>query len=267
MSNLSNNLSKAFKNFGKILDKKSPEILLGCGIAGFFSSIILVAKETPRAVKALDDLYLELDAKEEELTKPKLIFEEVKAVAPIYAPAAVTATLSTLCVLGSYKIGSRRTAAIATAYEITQKNFKDYQARTKEVVGDKKEEQIRQQVMQKRLDEDENKELSKEIVVTDGYVLCYDSYYGRYFRSNVEELTKIVSELNLRLRDNIDNFVPLNDFYYEVGLRPVAGGDDIGWYADDGDIDLKYDTILAPDKTPCLSVIYEISPRWGKTYR
>ena len=67
-----------FKSFchktNKYINKHSPELLLGTAIAGFITTVIMVAKEAPVAKEKLDKLH---DTTEfNELSKPKKVFEE-----------------------------------------------------------------------------------------------------------------------------------------------------------------------------------------------
>ena len=113
--------------FGRTIDKYSPEILIGCGLVGFATTVVLVAKEAPIAKEKVDDLHKELGGIDEEITKTKVIFEEVKTVLPVYAPAIISGAVSCGCILGSHYISSRRTAALATCYELAQSNLIEYQ--------------------------------------------------------------------------------------------------------------------------------------------
>ena len=114
---LSKRFSKFVKKTGRMIDKHSPAILIGCGLVGFGTTVVLVAKEAPIARDKLDEVHKELGKREEEVSKGRVIFEETKAVLPIYAPAIVSGTVACGCILASYRISSKRTAALATAYE------------------------------------------------------------------------------------------------------------------------------------------------------
>lgn len=60
-----------------------------------------------------------------------------------------------------------------------------------------------------------------------------------------------------------DMYISLNDFYYEIGLRGISIGDDIGWDIDRGYIDLDFSSQLAEDGVPCLVIDYGVAPRYG----
>jgi hypothetical protein len=97
------------------------------------------------------------------------------------------------------------------------------------------------------------------IVTGKGDTLCYDTISGRYFKSDIEKIRKIVNDLNLRLRD--ENSISLNEFYYEFGLDSIKIGDDIGWNISiNGYIEPHFSSQLASDGTPCLVLDYMCGP-------
>lgn len=261
LNNLTKKLKNGLKVLGKKLDKHSPEILIGCGLVGFASTVVLVAKESPIAKERLEELHEHLAEVDEELSKPQIIFEEFKTVAPIYAPAAITGTVSVACILGSYKIGNKRTAALATAYELTQSRLIDYQDKVKETLGEKKEAKIRKDIAQDKVNSNppapEITGYGSEVVMTDGKSLFYDPYGGRYFRSSVEEVRRAEKIISDRLIQEM--FVPLNDFYYEIGLSGTKAGDDVGFNVEDG-IEILFNSCVAPDMTPCMVIEYYTKP-------
>lgn len=258
MGNFMENLNRGLRNAASTLRKHSPEILMGAGIVGFVSTVVMVAKESPRVKEELDILYEEIDEREENgetFTKPQLIFEEIKVAAPIYAPAFITGSLSIVCVLGSYKIVTKRTAAFAAAYELASSNLKKYREKTKELYGDKKEEKIRNEVAKDIL---EDNPPTNEVLVTDGKILFYDTVSGRYFKSTVDEVRKAEKKISERLP--VESWVTLNEFYYEIGISNIKLGDELGFNVGDG-IDIYFNSTVAPGEIPCLVMEYMAEPR------
>jgi hypothetical protein len=93
----------------------------------------------------------------------------------------------------------------------------------------------------------------------DERVLFFDVYSGRYFQTDsVETVRKVVNDLNDRLF--AEDFVPLNDFYFGVGLPNVEFGDEVGWHVIDGSVQVKYDSFLKNDR-PGVTVSFELKPR------
>ena len=118
------------------------------------------------------------------------VIETAKTVAPYVAPAVVFASAGAGCILISNQITLDRGAAAMMAYTITQESLRDYRAKTREIVGERKEKEIKEAVAKDILER--NPSAGKEIIITgDGDHLCYDKLSGRYFKSNIEKLKKI----------------------------------------------------------------------------
>lgn len=251
------NLKQLCRNAGRVIDKYSPEILIGCGLVGFATTCMLVAHEAPIAKEELDDLHAKLGESDEEISKAKIIFEEAKTVLPIYAPSIISGVMSCGCILGSYRISSKRTAALATAYEFANSSLIEYQNKVVEKLGEKKEKEIRHEISEDKIKKNPPPEDykssyggingGKEEVYTDGLYLFYDNYTGRYLRSNSEIIAKAEKRITERLFTEM--WVSLNEFYWELGVGPTDAGDDFGFNVDDGiDIDISESTKL-PDGT------------------
>ena len=237
------NLNKTFRKLGKKIDKYSPEILIGCGLVGFVTTVILVAHEAPIAKERLDDLHRELGESDEEITKAGVIFKETKAVLPVYAPAIVSGAVSCGCILGSYHISSKRTAALATAYELANSSLLEYQQKVVEKLGEKKEAEIRHEMHEDELKKDPPEKVNNEVVYTDG-MTTFKDFAGRYFRSNVDKVRRAEKVISERLYTEM--YVPLNDFYWELDIGPTAIGDYLYFSVDNG-IEVVMDPVKNTD--------------------
>ena len=82
---------------------------------------------------------------------------------------------------------------------------------------------------------------------------------GRYFKSSRNQIDRIINILNARMRDEM--FISLNELYLELDIPPVELGNEFGWDIDNGYIEVAYDTTLASDSTPCLTITYLVKPR------
>ncbi len=249
-------LSKAVKNAKLTVAKKSPEILVGIGIAGMVTTVVLAVKATPKAIVLMEQ-------KKEELKEDKLSpVEVVKAAWKCYIPAAVIGCASITCVIGASTVHARRNAALATAYSLSQSALREYRGKVIETFGEKKEQTVRDAVAKEKISQ--NPIVNKEIFLTKrGDTLCYDSLSGRYFKSDADMLRKAENTLNRLLINDV--YVSLNEFYYEIGLPPTKIGDDLGWNLYDGGcgmIELYFSSHLTADDTPCLVIDYNIAPKY-----
>lgn len=243
---------KVINDVGKKLDRRSPEILAGIGIAGMVTTVVLAVKATPKALTLIDEASNEKNA---ELTKA----EVVKAGWKPYVPAAITGVMSATCIIGSVRIGARRIAAISTAYKLTETAFSEYKEKVIETIGEKKEKAIKDKIDKDKV---EKESVSKSsIIITDkGNTLCYDASAGRYFKSDIETIKKAVNEINRQMV--YDQYVSLNEFYDELGLDHTDLGDDLGWNLDNGLLEVDFSSQIAEDGTPCIVISYNVAPRY-----
>lgn len=253
--------------------KHSPEILTGIGVAGMITTTILAVRATPKALQLIeeeknrrnDEMWEELSEQNEEHN-----FEEIEKLSPVdvvkttwkcYVPAAVTGVLSVTCVISALSVNTRRNAALATAYKLSETALSEYREKVIETVGEKKERTIREKVAQEKIDK--NPISKSEIYITGkGQTLCMDAVSGRPFRSDIDTIKKVVNELNKRMLNN-EMYISLNEFYNEVGLRSTKLGDQLGWNLHkEGLIELDFSATITEEGEPCIYVDYLVAPRY-----
>ena len=272
-------LSYTMKNIRYSLRRYSPEILTGMGITGMITTTIMAVKATPKALKLLDEEvqyriqnnYRDDDKNIDGLIKVtgdensdleyyKLPIKDViKATWLCYIPAAITGTVSIICLIGASSVNFRRNAALATAYTISETALKEYQEKVIETIGEKKERSIKDAIAKDRIEKNPVNE-SQVIVTNKGETLCYDMLSGRYFKSDIDKIKKIINELNHRLLTEM--YISLNDLYYELGLDTVKLGDELGWNVDKGLIDVHFSSQLANGERPSLVLDFKIPPQY-----
>lgn len=252
------NWKMAMKHFGHTLKRKSPEILTGIGIAGMITTTILAVKATPEALRRIE-------RKKQELRKKKLEPKEtIQAAGKCYIPAAVTGTVSVACLIGASVENGRRNAALATAASLAESTLREYRGKVVETLGEKKEKTAILDSMDK--DEVNKNPPPKEMLeqpISEGgtaKILCCDALFGRYFYSNIDTLKRSVNEINRRMSVMVEPYVSVNDFYQEVGERPIEIGDDLGWNVNKGLLELSFSSQLYNGTTPCLVFRYLTPP-------
>lgn len=241
------------KNSRKFLGKHSPEILTGLGITGFITSTVLAVKATPKALSLIDDQKLRLG--EENLTP----IETIKVAWKPYVPSILLGLASTSCIIGATGINKRRNAALAAAYTMSERALVRYRNKVIDALGDKKEKEIQEKVAQDEVND--NKVKDQQVIITSkGNTLFMDSLSGRYFRSDIDTIKKKINDLNRRLV--FEQYISVNDLYYELGLKSTKNGSFMGWNLDEGLIEVEYNTALADNDEPCIVIDYDISPRY-----
>lgn len=241
-------IKKLRSNVVNAISDKSPEILIGFGLAGMLTSTVLAVKATPKALDILEQ-------EDRELSK----VDKVKLTWKCYAPAAIGYCASAACIIGANSVNSKRNAVLAGAYKISEAALLEYRDKVTEVLGEEKEKEIRDSIAEDRVRKTERK--GEVIVAGKGDTLCYDMHSGRYFKSNMDEIKRKLNEINYKLMQ--DNILSVNDFYDQIGLDPINTGYDFGWLVDDGLIQLYFTSILTEDGQPCLAVHFDNMPRMG----
>lgn len=235
----------------KTLVEHGPAICTGLAIAGFAGSVFSAVKATTKASMLIEERKIDLET--DKLTP----METVRAVWFCYIPTAALFTISVGLIFGANNASAKRNAALATAYTLTETAFKDYKDKVVETIGEKKEKDIRGNVVKDKLEKNPVKD--NEIVITaKGDSLCYEPLSGRYFKSDIEKIRKAVNEINRRLI--LDSYVSLNEFYDELGLEYTELGDDLGWRIESGLLEIDYYTQLAKNGEPCLAMDYVVRP-------
>ena len=262
-------VTKIFNMVKRTVGKKSPEILIAFGIAGMITTTVLAVKATPKAVEKINE---EKKKQNEEFVK-KITGEEsgavvgfklkkkdiIKVTWKYYIPAAVSGAASIACIIGANTVHSKRNAAIATAYKLSEKALAEYKGAVLEEVGEEKAKTIKDRVVQKQLDD--NPASNNQVIITGhGKQLCYDGISGRYFESDLETIRAAVNRVNRNM--TYDMYVSLSDFYDELELEHTDMSDDLGWNLDDGLLEIDYGTRLADNGKPCITLEYHVAPRY-----
>lgn len=245
------------KDIGRAISKNSPTILTAFGVAGLISTVVLAIKATPKAIEILDREKM-FRYQEENDPAPLTPLDVIELTWKEYVPTAVMGGMTIACMIGSNHINLRRNAALVSLFTVTESALKEYEAKVRGEIGEKKEEKIRGEISQDHLDRAPVNE--KAIIFTGhGNYLCFDDFSKRYFRSDIEAIRRAQNIFNQRLLR--EGWLCINEFYYEIGLEPIELGDEFGWIAERNLMEIRYDTKMAKDSNePCLVVGYSVTP-------
>ena len=248
------NLATIAKDIRKFASKRSPEILTGIGIAGMITTTILAVRATPKALELIEE------QKEEESVDELSSFEVVKIAWKPYIPAMVTCVVSTACLIGASSVNTKRNAALATAYKLSETALSEYREKVVETIGEKKERIVRDKVAEERVKK--NPVSKNEVIVTgNGKTLCFDPISGRYFMCSIETIKRAENELNKQMLHDISGYVSLNEFYDELGLDHTSVGNDLGWNTNQL-IDIDFSSQLNDNGEPSVVLDYLVAPKY-----
>lgn len=247
------NIQNAFRNAERFAIDNSPAILTAVAVGGTVTTAIFAGKASFKAAEILreDDRFNQMT-----FDSPKeRAIEQVKLTWTLYIPAVGVGTATIASIVFANQIGTRRAAAMAAAYSMSEKAFSEYREKIVEKIGESKEQEARDEIAQERVER--NPLGSQVIVMNDREVLCFDQYTGRYFNSTMETLKQAQNKINYRMIR--ENYASLNDFYDCVGLDWVPTGDDVGWNSDQM-LELSFSTVLSEDQRPCIAIDFHTVP-------
>ena len=182
-----------------------------------------------------------------------------------YAPAAVLLGLSWFCIYGSCRESNKRIATLASAYILSETARKEYQEKAKAIFGNKKTQDIRDEIIQDRINKNPaskaqvaNVDIPNQSNTPDLH-LWYDVISDRYFYSSAERIRRC--ELDAQRMLDKNGFVSINDIYYILGLKDIPIGNDIGWKKDmNPDVQLIIGGALDENNNPIGTLEMDVHP-------
>lgn len=244
------------KHARKFVIDNTPGILTALGVTGALTTAYLTGKASFKAAEIIANAQEKYDF--DEKGRPLETQEKVELVWKEYIPAAGVAAATIACIIGANHIGTRRAAALASAYSLSEKAFTEYKDKVVEKVGEKKNQQIHDEIAQDRMSKDPAS--SSKVVVLTGEILCYDRWSGRYFTSDMETIRKAVNDINAQI--NNDYYASLTDLYDRIGLDATDESDEVGWNSDKL-LDVTFSTMQSDTGKPCLTIAFDVRPIRG----
>lgn len=237
----------------KFVIDNSPTILSAIGAMGVVSTAVLTAKAAPKAAIDVSNDILENGAPK---TRMESAMRTIKITWRHYAPAVVSGISAIVCIAAAQKTNLKRQAALIGAYSVSNEAFKEYRERAEDLLGKKKSGELNSEILEKKLEKNPPTK-TNVIVSSGGDMLCYDTFSGRYFKSDVETIRAAVNEFNKDLI--VHSYASLNDFYGKLDIPFSVVGDELGWTVDKF-LEVEFDSALAENNTPCLAIRYTVDP-------
>lgn len=246
----------------KFVADNSPGILTGLAVAGTVTTAVLAGKAGYSAAM------MEIPLKEtkhyaedgQELASsydPIQGFEIVKLVWKEFIPAAIVGAATVTCVIGANHINSRRAAAIAAAFKLSEELANEYKERVVKTLGAQKEEKMRAELAKDQMLRSPGAET---VIIVGSEVLIHDALSGRFFKNEWSKIERAVNEIN----HQINNYyhASLTEFYEKIGLTGTVFSDEVGWNSDEL-LDIKPAAVLLDDGRPAISIAFRTTPIRG----
>lgn len=255
-------LSAKFKVLEKLAIDNSPALLTAVGVVGTIATAVLTHKAATKSERMLQDNLDQLidihgsanqifkaGAYPDKKTKVKLVWKN-------YIPPVVVGGLTITSIVGSHRIGSKRAAALAAAYTLSERTFTEYREKVTQKFGESKHRQVQDEIAQDRINANPISE-SNVVIIGTGDAMCYDMLSGQYFRGSVEGIRKAANNVNYMILHN--GYASLTEFYHEIGLAPTDLSEELGWNQDNL-IDLDFSGVVGSDGQPCLAFRFQVKP-------
>ncbi len=198
------------------LERASPTILAVVSGVGVVATAVLSAKATPKAI-AIKQAY---ESAEHDEPDKKTTYKAVLDCSKCYVPTAITGIVTISCIFGGHAISQKRQKALMGAYVALGAAFSNYKSQVAATYGAEAEKEIQKAA-------NETGEQSKDDVNLYTFIVPgLDEPIERTWGA------VLAAEYNTNYFLQKDGYASLNDFYKELDLPPVEGGDEVGWSFD-----------------------------------
>lgn len=198
--------------------RHATKILCGLAIGTEAAAIYCTAKEAPIVKERL-----------EELGPDATNWQKIKTAGKIYLPAAGFMLVSMGSIIGGTVIGDHRLQVADGLLSLSNATIAGYQKKLVDAVGKEKAQEVEDQVAQQLMHENPP-EVSNVISTGMGDQLIFDPLSGRYFTHDLNKVIAAANKINKRIICEI--WVPVNEWYAELGLDEVGLGNTSGWNTD-----------------------------------
>src|SRR5580765_1015487 len=238
-------IGRAVAQKSLLVQKASPELLLGAGIVGLVGSTVLACRATLKVDTVMDEAKSKLDMakslqhedyseKDRSRDISLIYFQSGVKTVRLYLPAVIVGGLSIYALTSSHRILTRRNMALTAAYGALEKGFNEYRARVVDKYGEDEDRNLRYGTREVEIEDPKTKK--KKTVTRVG--LEDPSIYARFFDPYSPSWNK-EPEYNmifLKCQQNYANdmlhargHIFLNEVYAMLGLPHSKAGAVVGW--------------------------------------
>jgi hypothetical protein len=238
-------IGRAVAQKSLLVQKASPELLLGAGIVGLVGSTVLACRATLKVDTVMDEAKSKLDMakslqhedyseKDRSRDISLIYFQSGVKTVRLYLPAVIVGGLSIYALTSSHRILTRRNMALTAAYGALERGFNEYRARVVDKYGEDEDRNLRYGTREVEIEDPKTKK--KKTVTRVG--LEDPSIYARFFDPYSPSWNK-EPEYNmifLKCQQNYANdmlhargHIFLNEVYAMLGLPHSKAGAVVGW--------------------------------------
>lgn len=239
--------------------KHSPEIFMTAGVIGIVASTVLACKATLKVNEIMEekndtlfninkcykDETINYTEKDKNKDTTLIYLQTGVKLAKIYAPSIALGTLSIASIVNGHNILKKRNVALAAAYTVVDKGFKDYRKNVVERFGDQVDKELRYNIKAEEIektitDKNGKKKKTKEMrYKINGNPTEIISEFAKFFDESTSDQYRKDAEYNLTfLRRQQDyaneilknrGYLFLNEVYEMLGIQKTKAGQIVGW--------------------------------------
>ncbi len=233
------------------LDKGSPKILFGVGVASMVGSTVLACRATLKLESLLEITQDNLEGiknlehpeySEDDRQKDRVIVYTRTAVefGKLYGPSIVLGVAGITMLTKSHNILQERNAALTAAYVALDKGFKEYRSRVVDKYGEQEDQEFRYGAERIQLQDSETGRKKTVVRAPKGE----PSIYARFFDETADEWQRNpdYNRAFLKCQQEYANhllqargYVFLNEVYKSLGIAQSTAGSIVGWVVGNGD--------------------------------
>ena len=170
------------------INKNDTNLIIGMGIASGFIFGSALWYKTGQKVQNI------LNNKKEMLQRELTLKEKMKYTWKVFIFPTINTVASAAAITYATKVNNKRLAALGAAYNLTEIAFQNYMDKTREIIGEKKEEEIKQAIAEES-SKKEDKNIVQILATGKEDIIVHEPLTDRYFKSNWD----------LDLENNLEN--------------------------------------------------------------
>lgn len=227
-----------------------PELLAFAAIGGLIATVKLAVDATPKAVELRENRQVKTDEDGNVAeTRVEAIVEDVKAVAPVYLPAAVAGVVTAGCIIGGNRIQAREIkglkadlSSLAAAYSLSEKAMDAYKKEVIDKLGEDVHDEIKKKVVEQTGSDPDDCPFDGGYILNqreNGDQLFYDMETGFVFWSTEEKIRAAEGKV---AKDTFGGPQTVCDLYAAMGVRYDSWrtGELRGWTVEGTQIDITF---------------------------
>lgn len=202
-----------------LFKKKAPAILTMVSIGGVIGTAVMVACDTPKAMRIREQLRTETQKSlKREPTKAEYAVVTMRA----YAPSIILGGITIGCILGVSVLNRKQQATLMSAYVLLDQSYKEYKKKLEEMYGSEVARNVDQEIAK------DHYNYGVEVSESTGYdtLLFYEEHQG-YFERTMLEVREAEYQLNRKFQK--EGEASLNDWFELLNLPETSDGTILGW--------------------------------------